>query len=72
MQMVASLRRLDYTALIRERAIDPRRCDPNDPMFDPSERPFSPLGRAMWMKRFGSSFWLRILVSTPIRLASGS
>ncbi len=35
MQMVASLRRLDYTNLVRARHIDPRRADPSSPLFDP-------------------------------------
>jgi hypothetical protein len=35
MQMIASLRRLDYTTIIRDRSIDPRRVDPNNDMFDP-------------------------------------
>ena len=35
MQMVASLRRLDYTAIIRTRTNDTARADPASPMFDP-------------------------------------
>jgi hypothetical protein len=35
MQMVASLRRLDYTNLIRSRDIHPSRADPSSPFFDP-------------------------------------
>ena len=35
MQMVASLRRLDYTSIMRARPVDPRRADPAHDMFDP-------------------------------------
>ncbi|EKS39844.1 hypothetical protein [Afipia broomeae] len=35
LQMVASIRRLDYTQAQLKRPIDPRRADPNDPLFDP-------------------------------------
>ena len=35
MQMIASLRRLDYTRIIKARSIDPERADPSSPMFDP-------------------------------------
>ena len=35
MQMVASLRRLDYSEIIRARDISPDRADPNSPSFDP-------------------------------------
>jgi alpha-glutamyl/putrescinyl thymine pyrophosphorylase-like protein len=35
MQMIASLRRLDYTRIIKGRSIDPERADPSSPMFDP-------------------------------------
>lgn len=34
-QMVASLRRLEYTALLRRRPIDVTRADPNSDLFDP-------------------------------------
>lgn len=34
-QMVASLRRLDYTRLRKGRSIDPARANPNSEMFDP-------------------------------------
>ena len=34
-QMVASLRRLDYTAILKARDVDPRRADPASSMFDP-------------------------------------
>lgn len=34
-QMVASLRRLDYTLALKARPIDPARADPNNDMFDP-------------------------------------
>jgi hypothetical protein len=35
LQMVASLRRLDYTLRLKQRPIDPARADPNSDMFDP-------------------------------------
>ncbi len=35
MQMIASLRRLDYTRITKGRSIDPRRADPCNSMFDP-------------------------------------
>lgn len=35
MQLVASRRRLDYTARLLSRAADPARADPHSPMFDP-------------------------------------
>lgn len=34
-QMVSSQRRLDHTRILLCRGQDPRRADPNDPMFDP-------------------------------------
>jgi hypothetical protein len=34
-QMIASLRRLDYTAILRRRGIHPSRADPNSDLFDP-------------------------------------
>jgi len=34
-QMVASLRRLDYTQALKKRPIDPARADPNSDLFDP-------------------------------------
>lgn len=34
-QMVASLRRLDYTRLLKQRPIDSARADPASPLFDP-------------------------------------
>jgi hypothetical protein len=35
MQMIASLRRLDYTRIIKGRGIAPERADPSSPFFDP-------------------------------------
>jgi hypothetical protein len=35
MQMVASLRRVDYTDIVRSRDISPNRADPGSPLFDP-------------------------------------
>lgn len=34
-QMIASLRRLDYTAILKARAVHPDRADPTSNMFDP-------------------------------------
>lgn len=34
-QMIASLRRLDYSEIIRTRDVSPRRCDPTTELFDP-------------------------------------
>lgn len=34
-QLIESLRRIRYVAVIQERPISPRRADPNDPIFDP-------------------------------------
>ena len=61
MQMVASLRRLDYTAVIRERPIDPRRCDPNDSMFDPERAAIlagqaGDLDEAIWLVFLATHF----------------
>jgi hypothetical protein len=35
MQMIASLRRLEYTAILKKRDIDPNRADPSSDMFNP-------------------------------------
>ncbi|UQR63394.1 hypothetical protein LRP30_42955 [Bradyrhizobium sp. C-145] len=35
MQMVASLRRMDYTRILKSRPIDAARADPTSPLFDP-------------------------------------
>ena len=35
MQMVASVRRLDYTGILLKRPIDPARADPTSDLFDP-------------------------------------
>lgn len=59
MQMVASLRRLDYTNIICERDISPNRADPGDPMFDPERA-------AVWHARGGrldEAVWLVFLAT---------
>lgn len=37
MQMVASLRRLDYTRILRSRRLHPDRANPESPLFDPEK-----------------------------------
>ena len=37
MQMVASVRRLDYTDIILKRPVDPARADPSSALFDPEK-----------------------------------
>lgn len=57
MQMVASLRRLDYSDLIRVRGISPNRADPNSAFFDPERA-------AVFHHRAGNideAFWLVFL-----------
>lgn len=59
MQMVASLRRLDYTSIIRNRDISPSRADPGNPMFDPERA-------AVWHARAGrldEAVWLVFLAT---------
>jgi hypothetical protein len=59
MQMVASLRRLDYTNIVCNRGISPRRADPTSPMFDP-ERAAVLHARA---RRFDEAVWLVFLAT---------
>jgi hypothetical protein len=59
MQMVASLRRLDYSEIIRTRDISPDRADPKSPSFDPERA-------AVFHMRAGQTdeaFWLVFLVT---------
>jgi hypothetical protein len=59
MQMVASLRRLDYTDIIRSRDISPNRADPGSQMFDPERA-------AVWHARAGrldEAVWLIFLAT---------
>lgn len=59
MQMVASLRRIDYSDIIRTRDINPDRADPNSPSFDPEKA-------AVYQMRAGSTdeaFWLVFLMT---------
>ncbi len=59
MQMVASLRRLDYSEIIRTRDISPDRADPNSRAFDPERA-------AVFHMRAGrtdEAFWLVFLVT---------
>jgi Alpha-glutamyl/putrescinyl thymine pyrophosphorylase clade 3 len=59
MQMVASLRRLDYSEIIRTRDISPDRADPNSPSFDPEKA-------AVFHVRKGNideAFWLVFLIT---------
>ena len=58
-QMVASLRRLDYTDNIRSRDLSPNRADPRSPMFDPERA-------AVWHARAGrvdEAVWLVFLAT---------
>jgi hypothetical protein len=59
MQMVGSLRRLDYTEKIRNRHISPERANPESPMFDP-ERAAMLHARA---GRLDEAFWLIFLAT---------
>lgn len=59
MQMVASLRRLEFTGLIRRRDISPERADPQTSSFDPERA-------AAWHARNGrldEAFWLVLLAT---------
>jgi Alpha-glutamyl/putrescinyl thymine pyrophosphorylase clade 3 len=59
MQMVASLRRLDYSDIIRTRDISSDRADPNSPSFDPEKA-------AVYQMRSGhidEAFWLVFLIT---------
>jgi hypothetical protein len=59
MQMVASLRRLDYSRIISTRAISADRADPDSPLFDPERA-------AVFHMRAGQideAFWLVFLIT---------
>jgi Alpha-glutamyl/putrescinyl thymine pyrophosphorylase clade 3 len=59
MQMVTSLRRLDYTNIIRSRDISPKRADPESAMFDPERA-------AVWHAKAGrldEATWLVFLAT---------
>lgn len=56
-QLLESLHRIQYVAVVSERDISPRRADPNDELFDP-------LKAAIFQKRDGNfeeAFWLTFL-----------
>ena len=56
-QMIASLRRLDYTRILKSRPISQRRTDPGDSMFDPELA-------ALWHAQSGDideAFWILFL-----------
>jgi len=58
-QMVASLRRLDYTRILQSRSIDPRRMAPDNALFDPERA-------AILQARLGNideAFWLLFLAT---------
>src|SRR6266478_4473635 len=59
MQMVASLRRLEYTERIRHRNISPERTNPQSPLFDP-ERAAILYARA---GQLDEAFWLVFLAT---------
>jgi hypothetical protein len=59
MQMVASLRRFDYSEIIRTRDISPDRADPNSPLFDPERAAVS----HMRAGHTDEAFWLVFLVT---------
>ena len=58
MQMVASIRRFDYTEILLKRPIDPARADPSSGLFDPERAAILNMraGRtdeAIWLIFFG-------------------
>lgn len=59
LQMVASLRRLEYTNIVSSRGISPERADPSSPLFDP-ERAAIIHARA---GRIDEAFWLIFLAT---------
>jgi len=59
MQMVASLRRLDYSDILRARDISPNRAHPNNPSFDPERAAIF----HMRADRGDEAFWLIFLVT---------
>lgn len=59
MQMVASIRRLDYTEKIRNRPISAERTDPYSPIFDPERAAIFHARQG----RLDEAFWLIFLVT---------
>jgi len=60
-QIIASLRRLELTNIIKQRPIDPRRVDPLDPMFDPERAAIlhlrnGDLDEAVWVTFLATHF----------------
>jgi hypothetical protein len=72
MQLIASLRRLDFTEALRKRPIDPARADPSGPLFDPERAALwhfaqGELDEAVWLTflsvhfgKHGKSGWRRL------------
>lgn len=72
LQIVASVRRLEYTEILKARPIDPARSDPNSPMFDPERAAIifarsGDLDEAFWITflathfgKHGQSGWKRL------------
>lgn len=70
--MIASLRRLDYTATLRGRPLSGKRTDPSDPMFDPERAAIvfaasGDIDEAFWLLflathfgKHGKSGWRRL------------
>jgi hypothetical protein len=59
MQMVASLRRLDYSDIILKRDISPDRADPNSQSFDPEKAAV----HQMRAGKLDEAFWLVFLIT---------
>jgi hypothetical protein len=58
-QIIASLRRLDYSRIISTRDISPDRADPQSPLFDPER------GAVLYFRagRLDEAFWLVFLIT---------
>jgi hypothetical protein len=61
LQMVSSIRRIEYIRILNGREIDARRCDPKDDLFDPilGALHLSRAGQpeeAVWLTFFGTNF----------------
>lgn len=59
LQMEASLRRLEYTRIRKERPVDAARADPNSPMFDPELAAIHHLRNG----RLDEAFWITFLAT---------
>src|ERR1041385_4042587 len=59
MQMVASLRRLEYTNLIRARSIAPERADPSSQFFDPERAAALHASK----RNIDEAFWIAFLAT---------